>query len=78
MLDSTYRRCALQLATQLPERREDALAVIEYLRQLVDGFVAPLPSDQRRPARLDGVVIGLAASPKRRASSRGNPSAFPK
>lgn len=75
MLDSSHRRTALQLASQLPEGREDALAVIEHLRQLVDIFVAP-PYRDRGP--LDGAVVPLGASPMRRASSKGKPSALPK
>lgn len=79
MLDSTYRRHALQLASQLPEGREEALAVIEYLRQLVDTFVAPVATGQRL-RRLDNVAVlsDSGTSPKRRANSKGSPSGFPK
>lgn len=82
MSDSQYRRQALQLATQLPEGRDAALAVIEYLRQLVDNFVEPLPPDTgdqggdlvllRSNSAADGT------SPRRRAKSSGSPSGLPK
>lgn len=80
MLDSTYRRQALQLASQLPESREDALAVLEYLRQLVDSFVAPIPAGTQRGrlVALDGLPEAAGASPMRRASSKGKPSILPK
>ena len=80
MLDSTYRRLALQLASQLPSERDEALKVLEYLRQLVDVFVAPVPSGQgRRDAPfLEGTVSAIGTAPKRLASSKGNPSGFPK
>lgn len=80
MLDSTYRRLALQLASQLPEERADALKVLEYLRQLVDVFVAPMPGDQARRDLpfLEGTVSAIGTSPRRLASPKGSPSVLPK
>jgi len=37
---SYNRRIALNLAAQLPDSRQDALEVVEFLRQLI-GFIAP-------------------------------------
>lgn len=43
------RRQALQVACQLPEGIEDARKVIDYMRELVDGFWGAKASP-RRPA----------------------------
>jgi hypothetical protein len=34
-----YRRLACQLATQLPENREEARIVVAHLERLVEGFL---------------------------------------
>ena len=71
----------MQLASQLPEGRDEALAVIEYLRQLVDVFLAPIQPDQARRGgivALDAPAVSPGASPIRLASSNGIPSALPK
>lgn len=39
MFDNKHRRLAVQLAGQLPEKRDDAMKVIEALRQLAESFV---------------------------------------
>ena len=41
MPDVDLRRQALQIATMLPEKRGDALAVIALLTQIVNGFIWP-------------------------------------
>jgi hypothetical protein len=57
-MQGAHKRHALQLAAQLPERQEDALQVLKYLRELVEGFLAP---DQ--PKRPTLVVVEGGASP---------------
>lgn len=81
MLDATHRRQALQLACQLPEKREDALKVLGYLSQLFDGFMAPVQPARPLTPRLvlvDAPPEAGGASPKRRARSSGKPSGLPK
>lgn len=80
MHDAARRRHALQLATQLPESREDALAVIAYLRSLVDTFMAPAEDQGRGAAllRLDGRATTLRASAMRVERCSGNPSGLSK
>lgn len=34
--DGALRRYAIQIAQQLPENKEDALALLRYIRELVD------------------------------------------
>lgn len=36
MMDEGSRRLALQIATQLPDTRDDALRVLGYVREMVD------------------------------------------
>jgi hypothetical protein len=38
--DGWRRRHALQIVAQLPENHDDAIAVLELARELVDGFLA--------------------------------------
>ncbi len=35
------RRHAVQIAAQLPDNREDALAILELVKELVEGFLYP-------------------------------------
>ncbi len=49
------RRHAIQIAAQLPENPSDAVAVLEFARELVDGFLTkpkPTPADHREGALL--------------------------
>lgn len=58
--DAWRRRIALRVAAELPDCRDDALAVLDYVRELVDGFLAGadarlagaavLPFPAKRPA----------------------------
>lgn len=43
--DGWRRRHALQIVTQLPENHDDAIAVLELARELVDGFLVGEKSD---------------------------------
>jgi hypothetical protein len=60
------RRAALQLAAQLPDDREEALAVLEIARRLV-GFVSaqqgqPTPQNtQNRVLGFPGLAVGLSS-----------------
>jgi hypothetical protein len=45
--DHANRRFAIQLAGQLPESREDALAVVTYMRELVEDYLAPTGETDR-------------------------------
>lgn len=82
--DGWRRRQAVQLAAQLPEGRADALAVLEYMRQIAESHLFPPEESYPQPSRgrEDQVrVLELCAgpnSPSRLASSRGKPSALPK
>lgn len=70
--DGWRKRLAVQLAAQLPERPEDARAVIEYLSEILRDFIS-------RPREAGGPKViemdQIAAS--RRASSTGNPDGSP-
>lgn len=64
MPDNWLRRQAVQITAQLPEKPEDALAVLELARELVEQFLMDQPVRERdRPA---GGVLAFPAS----ASSR--------
>lgn len=62
------RRHAIQIVAQLPESRADALAVLAFARELVDGFLAAREPDV--PDHTDGVLLPFPADPgaKRTAS----------
>ncbi len=60
MVEAWQRRHAIQIAAALPETREDALAVLELARDLVESF---LYAPQRPPLERDrGVVISLSSA----------------
>lgn len=46
--EAWLKRQALQLGGQLPDDVDEARRVIEYMRELVDGFLAP--GDRSAPA----------------------------
>jgi hypothetical protein len=62
-MHGAYKRHAIQLAAQLPERQEDARIVLKYMTELVEGFLAP--DQPRRPAFVvvDGGALAAGASP---------------
>lgn len=76
--EAWHRRLALQIASQMPEKLEDARAVLACIEDLVGGFwrdgVAQAPEEDH------AVVLfpGASSSPSRRASSKGMPSGRPK
>ena len=71
------QRQAFQIASQLPEETEDALAILDYVARLLD-----FPFDQPpAPAPEDGEpqsVLLFPKTPSLRANSRGRPSGLPK
>lgn len=73
------RRHAIQMAAQLPENHEDALAVLALLKELVDSFLAPEADEPRRLDQEGSLVAfpGSSSAPNRRANSNGNPSERP-
>ena len=57
-----HKRQAIQIAAALPENREDALAVLELARSLVEGFLYPSQRTEA-PLELDrGVVVSLSSA----------------
>ncbi len=61
MVEAWQRRHAIQIAAALPENREDALAVLELARDLVESFLyAPLRPDEPLE-RERGVVVSLSS-----------------
>jgi hypothetical protein len=64
LLDQTawHRREAIQITAALPDNREDALAVLELARELVEGF---LYAPQRPAVALErdrGLVVSLSSA----------------
>ncbi len=77
MFHANGRRLALQLASQLPDSREEALAVVDRLRDLVESFFesGQLPAPLRLLER-GGEFVG--SSPSRSAIVRDRPRGSPK
>lgn len=50
-VDRKLRRLALQIAMQLPENAPEALRVLEYAREVVEGFLVPQPAGRPALAR---------------------------
>jgi hypothetical protein len=76
MQDVWQRRHAVQIVAQLPERTDDALAVLGFAKELVEGFLAG--SGQRLRVTASGDVIAFSAASNSVLSVPGNPSALPK
>jgi hypothetical protein len=77
-MHGAWKRHAIQLAAQLPERQEEALLVINYMKELVEGFLAP--DQPRRPALvvLEGGASAPGASPSDFCIEGDSKSALPK
>lgn len=72
---------ALQLAAQLPEDHEEAIAVLNYLSELVEwGIGGELSTSPVKPQSASVVRFDRPGgnSPSRRANSSGSPSGLPK
>ena len=54
------RRHAIQIVAQLPERPEDALAVLELARELVQTFL--VQDRDRAPGKPNSAVVAFPAS----------------
>lgn len=80
--DAWRRRHAIQMAAQLPDQYDDAVAVLGLLKEIVDNFLAPEAESNNAPRRLDqeGSLVafpGSSSAPNRRASSNVSPSGRP-
>ena len=76
MQDAWQRRHAIQIVAQLPEKTDDALAVLEFARELVEGFLAG--SGHRLRVVTSGEVMAFSAASNSALSVPGSPSALPK
>lgn len=74
---SWLQRLALQIAAQLPEEPDDALAVLGLAEGLVI-YLSGSPPPAPTPTSDDQSVLRFPNTPSRRANSKGNPSGFPK
>lgn len=71
--ESWHRRHAVQIAAQLPENAEDALAVLELAKSLVESFW----SDSKPPNQ--AVLVSFpSASSNRRARATESAAGLPK
>lgn len=60
--EAWHRRHAIQIAAALPETREDALAVLELARELVEAFLFA-PQLAAEPLERDrGKVVSLSSA----------------
>ncbi len=60
--EAWHRRHAIQIAAALPETREDALAVLDLARELVDAFLFA-PQTTAEPLDRDrGKVVSLSSA----------------
>jgi hypothetical protein len=64
-MEGWKRRQAIQLASQLPEDPQDALRVLELTRELVLGFLVPVPSTANVAAPTGGGGRVLKLVPER-------------
>jgi hypothetical protein len=76
MQNAWQRRHAVQIVAQLPEKTDDALAVLELARELVEGFLAG-PGYRLRVVTA-GDVMAFSAASSSALSVPGSPSALPK
>lgn len=61
-IEAWHRRHAIQIAAALPETREDALAVLELARELVETFLCPLQRAAEPLERDRGTVVSLSSA----------------
>jgi hypothetical protein len=48
--DTALRRRALEIVTQLPENQAEARMVLNYARELIDGFLSAQSPPGKRPS----------------------------
>lgn len=58
--EAWHRRHAIQIAAALPETKDDALAVLELARQLVESFLCPQAAEPLDRDR--GRVVSLSSA----------------
>lgn len=68
----------MQIVAQLPENTEDALKVLEYARELVEGFLAGKPYQRRAPPEGPGDSKEASASSSSLRSLPDNVSVLPR
>lgn len=64
MQDAWHRRHAIQIVAALPETPEDALAVLDLAKQLVEGFLSEPQRPERLLERERGAVVSLSSASK--------------
>lgn len=69
--DGWRKRLAVQLAAQLPERPEDAQAVIDYLGEILRDFISKPGRPSPKLVDLNQIASSL------RAKTTGNPDGSP-
>lgn len=82
MSTSWQRRLAVQLAAQLPEEKNDAMAVIEHLKRIASGFLFAEGESNPQGTMVNHrpvfEVLEGSGSSSLRASANGKPSGLPK
>ena len=73
-VEGWHRRHALHMASQLPENRVDALAVLECLKELLDGFLDPARAFSRpEEAQERPFCVGYNLRPRSKLSVLRSP-----
>lgn len=72
------QRQAFQIASQLPEETDDALAILDYAARLLTVPFDQPPQAPPPGGRDDQSVLPFPNTPSFRANSNGRPSGFPK
>lgn len=67
------RRCALEIMGQLPENPREARLVLNYARDLLDGFLAPHDAPTGTTANLRAISSDRPASSASRIHPTVNP-----
>lgn len=62
VVEPWHRRHAIQILAALPETREDALAVLELARGLVESFLYPIQRLETPLERERGTVVSLSSA----------------
>ncbi len=73
--DAELRRHAIQIVAQLPENQIEALTVLDFCRDLIQGFLAGYPQDQRSSVVL--AFSSASATSNNRASATVSPPVLP-
>ncbi len=81
--DAELRRHAIQIVAQLPENQNEALTVLNFCRELIQGFLAGYPQEaaQRGPVLAFSSASALSAasaSSNSRAMDTVSPPVLPR